>query len=223
MSRRHVSRSVRSPEPPAAIPALNRSCNSRNIHNATRKTQKRTAPRCFLCSLVPLFPGDSAISDFLSSTPCHTIEVCKPPAPNRRRRSLHAAFRLDMLQLEHMQRQRRDEQRNRRPLLILAEPEPTTPPLSPAEEPESLGERLALRSGTKPESQPLVGYAERDSKRSRLRSGTAGIAGRTNRPTPVLSPDEIRESKGHLKLNTEAIAAGFSPVASLMTCALMLA
>jgi hypothetical protein len=87
-------------------------------------------------------------------------------------------LRLDMLHLEHMRRQRRDEQPNKRPLLTLAEPEPTAElvlsgrgsggghegPLSPAEEPESLGERLALRSGTEPESQPLVGYAERDPK-----------------------------------------------------------
>ena len=38
-------------------------------------------------------------------------------------------LRLDMLQLEHMQRQRREEQRKTRPLLTLAEPEPLAPPL----------------------------------------------------------------------------------------------
>ena len=55
-----------------------------------------------------------------------------------------------MLQLEHMQRQRRDDRRQKRPLLTLAaHQEPTAPPLPPAETPESL---------------PLVGYAERDPK-----------------------------------------------------------
>jgi hypothetical protein len=74
-------------------------------------------------------------------------------------------LRLDMLQLEHMQRQRRDDRREKRPLLTLAEPEPTAPPLPPAEPPESLGEHRALRSGTEPESQSPAGYAERDPDR----------------------------------------------------------
>jgi hypothetical protein len=56
-------------------------------------------------------------------------------------------LRLDMLQLEHMQRQRRDDRREKRPLLTLAEPEPTAPPLPPAEPPES---------------HPFGGLAERD-------------------------------------------------------------
>jgi hypothetical protein len=66
-------------------------------------------------------------------------------------------LRLDMLQLEHMQRQRREP----RPLLNLAEPEPTAPSLRPSPEPvlslakpeskdpvepESLGDPLALRN-----------------------------------------------------------------------------
>jgi hypothetical protein len=54
-------------------------------------------------------------------------------------------LRLDMLHLEHLQRQRRDEKRERRPLLTLAEPEPNSPVLSPAEESESPGDPIALR------------------------------------------------------------------------------
>ena len=87
-------------------------------------------------------------------------------------------LRLDMLHLEHMQRQRRDEQREKRPLLTLAEPEPFAPPLRPAEQPESLGDHLALRSGTEPESQPLVGHAERDPNDPAFAPARAGFAGR---------------------------------------------
>jgi len=49
-------------------------------------------------------------------------------------------LRLDMLHLEHMKRQKRDE----RPLLSLAAPEPDAPAERPAE-PESLGDPIALR------------------------------------------------------------------------------
>jgi hypothetical protein len=72
--------------------------------------------------------------------------------------SLNRQLRLDRLEFEHMQRERREP----RPLLNLAESEPFAPPLPPAEQPESLGDHLALRSGTEPESQSLVGHAERD-------------------------------------------------------------
>ena len=71
---------------------------------------------------------------------------------------LNRQLRLDMLHLEHMQRQRRESQRSRSiwveppgdteaPLLSLAAPEPDAPALAPAEEPES---------------QPLRAFAERD-------------------------------------------------------------
>jgi hypothetical protein len=90
-------------------------------------------------------------------------------------------LRLDMLQLEHMQRQRREG----RPLVSIAEPEPEPPaprpdpelvlslaqPESkdPAREPESLGELLALRSATEAESKPVPGYPERDPEDPALR------------------------------------------------------